>query len=192
MENVIGVQKSFKIKLLAINGSPNPDSKTVNFLKQFIESANTLGATIENIDLYRHSIPFVTGKLEQKISKLLPIQKAIIECDGFIIATPTYWFNIPGILKNFIDNLTILEENGFLLEGKVAGFIIYSPQGGELGALSALTFPLNHMGVTFPPYAFLFYRGIQDKWVKKDIPLLAKNMIQQIKAQKQLKMNWGY
>ena len=128
----------------------------------------------------------------RKLKKLNHFQKALVEADGFVIATPTYWFNEPGILKNFIDSLTPLEENGFMLEGKVGGFIVYSPEGGETDVLENLAMTFNQMGIVLVPYSLIFYRGSQDKWALDDVKLLAKSMIQQIQAQRKLQFNWDY
>ena len=126
----------------------------------------------------------------------------LLEADGLVIAIPTYWFNMPGILKSFIDSLTPFVDmenesnyktdgkNSFGLDGKVAGCIVYSPEGGESPVLQNLALTLNHLGVLLPPYSLIFYRGKQDWWAKNDIRLLTRNMIQQIKAQKQLHLQW--
>ena len=179
-------------KLLAINSSPKESGHTAHLLKLFIDSAQALGAQVKKLDLYEEHIKPYSGILGKKLKKLNHFQKALVEADGFVIATPTYWFNEPGILKNFIDSLTPLEENNWMLEGKVAGFIVYSPEGGETEVLENLAMTFNQMGVAFPPYSLIFYRGPQDKWAIADSKLLAKSLIQQISAQKQLKFNWNY
>ncbi len=178
------------IKILAINSSPKSDGHTARFLEHFEKAAKQLNAEVTHMDLYHEKIPFFSGILGKKLKRMSHVQKAMVETDGFIIATPTYWFNEPGVLKNFIDNLTPLEENGFKLEGKVGGFIVYSPEGGEIGVLENLAMTFNHMGVILPPYSFIFYRGPQDDWVMQDIKDLAKRMIVQISAQKQLDLKW--
>lgn len=180
------------IKIIAINASPKKNGQTTQLLNLFVENAQKFGAEIVKLNLYQAHIPFYSGKLGAKIKKLSNIQKEMVEADGFVIATPTYWFNEPGVLKNFIDSMTPLEENGFMLEGKVAGFIVYSPEGGETDVVENLAMTFNQMGVLLPPYSLIFYRGPQDKWAKKDIPLLAKNMLQQIRAQRKFKISWDY
>lgn len=176
--------------LLTVNSSPKPNSKTEALLALFENNAKSLGAEIKRVNLYEEESTPVSGKLGKSTSPYNRLQQAVLACDGVVIATPTYWFNVPGILKNFIDNLTQLEEDDFLLEGKVAGFIVHSPQGGEIGALQAMALPLNHMGVVLPPYCCIFYRGPQDDWVEQDCKDLAKRMLVQIEAQKQLGMKW--
>lgn len=181
-----------KIKILAINSSPKLEGHTAHFLNSFIQSAEKLGAEVLRVDLYKEHLKPFSGKLGVKIKRLTPLQKEMVSADGFVIATPTYWFNEPSVLKNFMEWMTPLEENGFLLEGRVGGFIVFSPQGGETDILENLAIVFNHMGVLLPPYSMIFYRDPSDNWAKKDIPLLAKNMIQQIKAQKDLKISWDY
>lgn len=180
------------IRLLAICASAKRGSHTERFLKKFTDAARRQGANVRVVELTARHLEPVDGRLGRKIKRLSPLQKLMVESDGFVIATPTYWFNEPGVLKNFIDHLTVLEENGFLLEGKVAGFIVYSPQGGETDVLENLAIVFNHMGVLLPPYACIFYRGPADDWALRDIPLLAKNIIQQIRAQKEQRISWDY
>lgn len=180
------------VKILALSSSPRRGGVTEKLLLRFVASAKKRGARVTTLRLYDALPEPVSGKLGKKIRKLSRLQKAVYDADGFVIFTPTYWFNVPGVLKNFIDQLTVFEENGWLLEGKVAGFIVYAPQGGETGALSALALPLNHMGAVFVPYSFIFYRDAKDRWAIRDLDLLAKNMIQQICAQKTLGTNWDY
>lgn len=178
------------IKILAINSSPKLNGKTASFLEVFVDEAGSKGVEVERIDLYKENIPPVSGELGKNIKQLSKLQEKYLAADGFVIATPTYWFNVPGVLKNFIDSLTILEENSWKTEGKVAGLIVYSPEGGELGILGNLAVAFNHMGITIPPYGMIFYRGEQDSWAIPDIKLLVKTMIQQIEAHKNLKFNW--
>lgn len=178
------------VKITTVNASPKSDGTLSTLLTQFENYAAELGVQVTTINLVHTDIPFVTGELDLALTNPLPFQKALIESDGIVIATPTYWFNVPARLKNFIDNLTILEENGYLLEGKVGGIIVYAPQGGDTTVLASLMLPLNHMGVVFPPYSAIFYRGKQDTWVDQDIKDMAKRIIVQIDAQKKLSLKW--
>lgn len=177
------------MKLIAINASPKPDGQTAKLLNLFVDRAKVLQTEIKLIQLYKEKIEPFSGELKKK-TPITPIQKDLIEADGFVIATPTYWFNTPGILKNFIDNLTPLEENGFKLEGKVAGFIVYAPEGGEAPVLQNLALTFNQMGVLIPPYGMIFYRGEMDNWAIGDCKDLADRMIQTIGAIQEWKITW--
>ena len=174
------------MKILTINCSPKNEGNTAKLLKIFLDEASKIGLEVRSINLYEEKEDFFHGKLNQKIEKLTKAQELLTKSDGFVIATPTYWFNTPAILKNFIDNLTPLEENNWMLEGKVGGFIAFEPQGGGVEVLKNLAMTFNHMGVVIPPYSLIFYRGHQDNWAMQDIKLLARVMKAEIESQKKL------
>ncbi len=178
------------IKILAINSSHKAEGHTGKLLDLFINEAKGLGIEISQINLNREHIHPFSGILGNKLKHKSKLQREMIEADGFVIATPTYWFDEPGVLKDFIDSLTPLEENGFLLEGKVAGFIVYSPEGGETSVLENLAMTFNQMGVLFVPYSLIFYRGEEDKWAITDIKDLAKRLKGQIDAQRLSGLKW--
>lgn len=174
------------MKILTINCSPKKDGNTANLLKIFENEASQIGSEVISIHLHDEREGFFDGKLNQEIKELTKVQKMMTATDGFVIATLTYWFNTPAILKNFIDNLTPLEENNWMLEGKVGGFIVFEPEGGGAEVLKNLAMTFNHMGVAIPPYSLIFYRGKQDKWALTDIKLLARVMKAEIESQKKL------
>lgn len=77
----------------------------------------------------------------------------ILRADGLALATPAYWANMSAVMKNFIEHLTPLENDGFLLEGKVAAVIAASKEnegGIEMAAMS-LVVALIAMGILFSP-----------------------------------------
>ncbi len=172
------------VKILLINASPKKTGTTALFLKVFEKAAKQEDINTKRIDLIDNKVETFNGKLNQKIRKFHPYLKLILEYDGFVIATPTYWFSLPGVLKNFIDNLTPFEENNWMLEGKVAGCIVYSPEGGGTEVLKNLALTFNHMGIAIPPYGLIFYRDQKDKWALRDIALLAKTMKFEVESQR--------
>lgn len=177
-------------KILATNSSPKRHGHTARFLEHFIKLAEKIGTEIVRRDLYQEPFHLFSGRLNRTIKHLNHLQHLMCTCDGFVIATPTHWFNEPGVLKNFLDPMTPLEENGFRLEGKFGTFIVDSPQGGEAPVLQNFVMVFNHMGVVIPPYSMIFYHGKQDTWVAQDIKDLANRMLVQIQAQKQLGLKW--
>jgi multimeric flavodoxin WrbA len=179
-------------RILIVNASPKPKSHTRKLLAIFEFFARRQGARVDIMNLAKEQILHHNGRLGRKIHTKPAWTRRIVFADGIIIGTPTYWFNVPGILKDFIDQLTFLEEEGFLLEGKVFGCIAYAPQGGGAGVASNLSLVASHMGMIQPPYGLLFDEGRGDAWVKKDLKLLADNMIQLIRLQKESKISWDY
>lgn len=85
----------------------------------------------------------------------------LIDSHGFIVATPVYWYAPNGILKNFIDRLTSLENmidhvGKSLLEGKVAGFIAAGSDSGVMMAISYMAITFNSMGVHIVPWSMAY------------------------------------
>lgn len=187
-----------KILILGVNGSPNKTGRVAGMLKRAMAAAKRRGARTKLINLCDYKILPHSGKLDRKIyiektkDDMPKLQKLVLEADGIIFATPSHWFNMSSLMKLFLDRLTSLEHYNFLMEGKVAGFITYGPQGGALNAAMMLTMTANHMGMAIPPYAAIFDEGRRDRWIAREYDVLAKNMIQQIRAWEKLKLNWGY
>lgn len=186
---------SKKSLIIGINGSPH-QGHTRKLLNIALNEAKELGTEIEIIDLADFKILPHDGKLDPKnyqdkseddMSKL---SERILKADGIIFASPTHWFNMSSLMKIFTDRLTSLEDYGFLLEGKVGGVITYGPQGGAFNNAISIVAMVNQMGMTIPPYGFIFDEGRGDDWVEKDCQLLAKNMLEQIKISANSK--WGY
>lgn len=105
------------------------------------------------------------------------LAEKLIDTHGFIIATPVYWYTVPGSLKNFIDRLTSLEnmiihKGRSLLEGKVSGFIAVGADSGCISTISHLMAVFNSMGVHIPPWALAYsYKGdnaLEDEQAVRD------------------------
>lgn len=184
--------------ILAVNGSPRKNGKVSKMLDRVVLELERLDVKVQKLNLADHKILPPDGKLNtgQYIEKTrddMPrLQKLVLKADGIIFATPTHWLNMSSLMKLFTDRLTSLEDYNFLMEGKVAGFITYGPQGGAMNSAMLLTMVANHMGMAIPPYAAIFDEGRGDKWLDKEYAVLAKNMLNQIRAWKELKLNWGY
>ena len=87
--------------IVAINASPIKRGTVDKLLRVFEKSlSNKHKAT--RINLYDFDFPPHGGNLEREPLKY-PFIKDIRKAHAIIIATPTYWFNMPGILKNFLD-----------------------------------------------------------------------------------------
>lgn len=184
--------------ILLVNGSPRKGGHLSQMLDGVKLCFEKRGVKTQTVYLANHKILSPDGHLNEKIAvektrdDMPKLQRLALQADGIIFATPTHWFNVSSLMKLFIDRLTSLEHHSFLLEGKVAGFIVYGPQGGALNAAMLLTMTANNMGMVIPPYSSIFDEGRGDKWIKKEYDVLAKNILQQIRAWHELQLNWGY
>lgn len=191
--------------IIGINGSPFRDGTTVKLLNAVLNGAKGAGAKTEIIHLYELDIKPTPGnysispKLEtiEKMPKddMQKIYKKLLKADGLIFATPTYWANMSGMMKTFIDRLTPLENDGFKLQGKLAAFIAVSKEGeggAEMAAMSMVA-ALLQMGVMIPSNAVLWYPGkwvkadgIDESWAFSDAPKVGENMVKLSKLLKKL------
>jgi multimeric flavodoxin WrbA len=124
----------------------------------------------------------------------------IERADGLVLATPVYWANMSGIMKDFIDHLTALENRDFALEGKVAAFIAASKEnegGVEMAAMAMVT-ALAQMGVLIPPNAVLWHpgrwvtaTGDHPSWAREDAPRVGRNMVRLIELLRAHPIAWS-
>jgi multimeric flavodoxin WrbA len=162
------------MKLLIINASPNADGQTAKLCKIFKDSAEKIGE-VKQLNLHDNPPPFSKGLLP-KPEVLSVYQQAVLECDAMFIATPTYWFNVPAILKAFIEDLDPIESD-LSHKTRALGVAINAPQGGELGAASSMILSLNHLNFLLVNVGYIFHRGVsEDDWAFEDLELMPGRM----------------
>lgn len=110
------------------------------------------------------------------------IYKLLIKADGIVLASPAYWFNVSGLMKNFIDRLTSLEvsdemNNTNFLRGKVGGCLATAEETGGDEATNYMVSLMNEMGLVIPPFATPFF-NLKHKgtWMIKDLEILGENI----------------
>ena len=162
-----------EIKALLINGSPHKEGISMTLAKHVINALHKNGAELKIIHLYDQEIKpckgcatlepekcsletCTEGELKDSMVELFPL---LLESDILVLVTPVWWFAPSGLLKNFIDRLTCLENQGKLLDGKVAGFVVTGKEDGAMQTIMPLMATLNDMGFIFPPYAFTYSVG---------------------------------
>jgi multimeric flavodoxin WrbA len=196
-----------EVLIVGINGSPHKNGTTAKLLKKVLSSAEKYGAKTILIDIADKNIKQCLGCYSIKHDSckypckqkddMQEIYKILFKSDAIIFASPVYWFNVSGLMKNFIDRLSCLECSGFMLEGKIGGFIADSKEneGGNIVPPMLMASVLNHMGLIIPPYAMIYYPAFEEgwNWSVKDLDLLAKNIIRLSKSLKQSKIkSWDY
>ncbi|NJM68064.1 MAG: NAD(P)H-dependent oxidoreductase [Acaryochloris sp. RU_4_1] len=112
-------------KIVGIGGSLRTSSYSMMALHLAAQRVQSLGTTIEMLDLREMTLPFCDGgKDYANYPDVTRLKKTVKEADGLILATPEYHGSVSGVLKNALD-LMGFEE----LSGKVAGCI--SVLGGQ-------------------------------------------------------------
>lgn len=101
------------MKILFLNGSPNPDGATAAILSIVREIALEKGHDCRDICLGETDIHFcvgckgcyVTGCCHQR-DDMDMIHAAIEDADAIVMGLPSYWGDMPGHAKVFIDRTT--------------------------------------------------------------------------------------
>lgn len=112
------------MKIVAIQGSFRKNGITSTMLNYAVDKAKALGHEVKLINLHEKNIKFCKGCRKCfenygcifKDDDIEVITKDIKAADVIFIATPTYWANVPGIVKNLFDRLTgaaMEETEGF-------------------------------------------------------------------------------
>ena len=196
--------------ILGVNGSPHKTGIVVELLQLVLSGAEKAGAETRLIHLYDLRLGHAPGYYSESPEKEKPenmpkndvtaLYPEIIRADGLVFGTPVYWANMSGAMKDFIDHLTPLENDGFQLEGKIAAFIAASKEnegGVEMAVMSMVT-ALAQMGVLIPPNAVLWYPGAwkttikrYDSWAKEDAPKVGRNMVRLINMLQKNPIKWS-
>ncbi len=171
---LIGIRGGIVVKVLGVNGSPRKYGETFKLLMLALEAAREEGAETELINLYDMDIKPCIGCLsDNQLACRYPciyeddmkkLYDKILKANALIIATPIYWFSVSGVLKNFIDRLTVFENMIYItgrswVEGKVAGFIAVGNDSGAIQVIANLMAILNAMGFIIPPWAMAYFNA---------------------------------
>ena len=182
-------------KALVINGSPRKDGITMELARVVIKTIEETGYEVEILHLVDCDIRPCKGCGSEDPKKctrrtctsddlrddMVWIFEKILEADILIFVTPVYWYAMSGMMKNLIDRLTALENEGKLLDGKVGAIVVTGTEDGAMQTILGLMGTLNDMGVLFPPYGFTYSIGFED--ITKDreaihyATLVGKNVV---------------
>lgn len=105
---------------LAILASPRKNGNAAGMLNAAVQSAGQAGYTVKMVDLYDLNIAMCTGCMGcKKTGECLihdgidEIRNSLLSCDLVMVASPTYFANVPAPLKNMFDRLVgaIMDDN---------------------------------------------------------------------------------
>lgn len=102
------------MKIIGINASPRGnESKTLQLVKSVLKGAESEGADVELIDLYKLRIEYctgcgacyATGECPQ-IDDFEELLDRILNSDGIVFGAPNYINSVPAPMKAFFDRLS--------------------------------------------------------------------------------------
>ena len=99
------------MKVIGVNGSPNPQGNTYLTIKAFFEELEKEGVETELIHAGDGQIPGCiccrgcagTGECAIPDERLREMSDKLIAADGIYLAAPVYFGTMPGQLKSFLD-----------------------------------------------------------------------------------------
>ena len=99
-------------KILVLLGSPRKKGNTAALADQIIAGAESAGATAEKIFLHGQDISpcqacYACQRPDSKgcaiDDEMQPIYGKLVKADGWVIASPVYWFSMSAQTKLFLD-----------------------------------------------------------------------------------------
>ncbi len=107
------------IKVVGIIGSLRQGSYSALALKEAVNIVESLGATVDILDLREMQLPFCNGGDEYPDYPDVEILREKVKtADALILATPEYHGSVSGVMKNTLDLMSFEH-----LSGKVTGII---------------------------------------------------------------------
>ena len=118
------------MNICALFGGPHAKGNTATLLEEVLKGANSTGHETKRLDLKDMDIqpckgclackkPHATGCVQK--DDMPQVLAAVREADLLIFATPMYWWNLTGPLKNAVDRFFALPFNAVSGESAFAG-----------------------------------------------------------------------
>ncbi len=182
------------MKVIAFNGSPRKDGNTAMLINRVLEAQEKEGVETEFIQLGGKQIQGCMAcykcfenkdqRCSYKKDILNECIEKMVEADGIIIGSPTYFANVSAEIKALIDRSGLVAiANGHMLKRKVGAAVVAVRRAGATDAFDAINklFFINQMIVPGSVYWNLGI-GLNKEDVKDDdegmntMKLLGENM----------------
>ena len=132
------------MKVLAINGSPEPMGNTSNILNEVQDMFERNGIEMEIVHIYDYRLTNCNvcftceirgdGRCYDEDDGFNQLLDRMRAADAILIASPTYMNACPSNLQNFLERaMLVFQNSGVPLTGKVGGaFSVCRHDGGSL------------------------------------------------------------
>ena len=134
------------VRILGVNGSTNPKSRTLVLVKRVLASAEELGATTSLLELGRHPLPVFSphgdSGDDEAVRRMIGM---VSEADALVVGSPEYHGSMSGATKNFFDYL--YRE----IAGKLFGLVAAAGGGNGTSCFTHVRAVVQHChGWTLP------------------------------------------
>ncbi len=125
------------MKVLGISGSPRKDGNTATLVKLILDRCHRAGIETEFVSLAGKKILPCLGCEKCRETKWCIIEKddwdkvikKVLDCDVLVIGSPTYFFDVNGQTKNFIDRTFSLYHDRKLTGRKGVAVAVHANKG---------------------------------------------------------------
>lgn len=143
------------MKVLAINGSARPNGNTAILIRTVFAELEKAGIETEMIQLAGSGLRGCAacyGCFKNKDKKCVITEDILnhcvakmIEADGIILASPTYFSDVTAEMKALIDRAGLVSSaNGGLYKRKVAASVVAVRRGGAIHAFDTMNHFLHY------------------------------------------------
>lgn len=176
------------MKVVAFNGSPRKGGNTENLIKKVLEPIESAGIATETVRIGGKKVHGCTACQEcfsNKDGKCIIDNDFVNDCiarmveaDGIILGSPTYFANVSTEMKALIDRAGYVTlANGGLLRRKIGASVVAVRRGGGTQVFDAMNrlFGISQMFTAGSTYWNLGYGLHQGEVVNDDEAM--KNMV---------------
>jgi multimeric flavodoxin WrbA len=125
------------MKVLGLSGSMRKEGNTAQLIKVILQRCEDAGIRTEFVSLAGKKIMPCMGCEKCKVEKWCinetddwdAIVKKVLECDVLVIGSPTYYYDVCGHLKNFIDRTYSLYHDRKLAGRKGVAVAVHAHKG---------------------------------------------------------------
>ncbi|MGE5507598.1 MAG: flavodoxin family protein [Chitinophagales bacterium] len=139
------------MKVVAFNGSPRPNGNTAQSLRIVLEELARAGIETEFVQVGGRGLHgcLACGKCKEnrdlrcvrQDDELNAWLAKMLEADGILIGSPTYFSNVNSETKALIDRCgTVVRANGNPLKGKVGAAVVAARRAGANFTYAAINF----------------------------------------------------
>jgi len=127
------------MKVLGLSGSMRKDGNTSQLIRVILERCKDAGIKTEFVSLAGKKIMPCLGCEKCKVEKWCintsddwnAVVEKVLECDVLVIGSPTYYYDVCGHLKNFIDRTYSLYHDRRLAGRKAVAVACCADKGGK-------------------------------------------------------------
>lgn len=173
------------MKVIAFNGSPRPKGNTARMIREVFGVLEEAGVRTELISLAGKPLPGCTACGDCAMTKdgrcsiagddLNDYVVKMIEADGILLASPTYFSDVTAEMKAMIDRAgLVVRMSGDLLKRKVGAAVVVARRAGSIHAFDTLNhfFLINQMIVCGSSYWNVGF-GLEEEQVARDDEAMA-------------------